>query len=266
MTLLKWLFYAALIYLGFVALLYVAQRKLMYLPDTTRHAPAAAGLPAAEEAVLTTADGETVIVWHVAPRDGRPVVIYFQGNGGGLNLRADRFRRLTADGTGLVALAYRGYGGSSGSPSEAGLIQDAASAYAFAVARYAPERIVLWGESLGSGVAVALAAQQPVGRVLLESPFTSAAAVASAAYPFVPVRLLMRDQFRSDERIGAVTAPMLVLHGAQDRVVPFAHGERLYGLIRAPKRLVRLAGADHNDHDQHGGLEAVRGFLDGEPL
>ena len=88
------------------------------------------------------------------------------------------------------------------------------------------------------------------------SPFTSAAAVASAAYPFVPVRLLMRDQFRSDERIGAVTAPTLVLHGAQDRVVPFAHGERLYALIRAPKRLVRLAGADHNDHDQHGGLEA----------
>ncbi len=125
---------------------------------------------------------------------------------------------------------------------------------------------MLWGESLGTGVAVALAAQKPVGRVLLKSPFTSAAAVASAAYPFVPVRLLMRDQFRSDERIGAVTAPVLVLHGAQDRVVPFAHGERLYGLIRAPKRLVRLAGADHNDHDQHGGLEAVRGFLDGEPL
>jgi fermentation-respiration switch protein FrsA (DUF1100 family) len=266
MTLLKWLFYAALIYLGFVALLYVAQRKLMYLPDTTRYAPPAVGLPQAEEAVLTTADGESVIVWHVPPRGEKPVVVYFQGNGGGLNLRADRFRRLTADGTGLVALAYRGYGGSTGSPSEAGLIQDAEAAYAFAVARYAPGRLVLWGESLGTGVAVALAAQRQVGRVLLESPFTSAAAVASAAYPFVPVRLLMRDQFRSDERIGAITAPTLVLHGAQDRVVPFSHGERLYGLIRAPKRLVRLAGADHNDHDQHGGLEAVRGFLDGEPL
>jgi fermentation-respiration switch protein FrsA (DUF1100 family) len=266
MTLLKWLFYAALIYLGFVALLYVAQRKLMYLPDTTRYAPAAVGLPQAEEAVLTTADGETVIVWHVPPRGEKPVVIYFQGNGGGLNLRADRFRRLTADGTGLVALAYRGYGGSSGSPSEAGLIQDAEAAYAFAVARYAPERLVLWGESLGTGVAVALAAHRQVGRVLLESPFTSAAAVASAAYPFVPVRLLMRDQFRSDDRVAAITAPTLVLHGAQDRVVPFSHGERLYGLIRASKRLVRLEGADHNDHDQHGGLEAVRGFLDGEPL
>ena len=84
MTVLKWLLYAALGYLGFVALLYVAQRKLMYLPDTTRHAPAAAGLPAAEEAVLTTADGETVVVWHVPPREGSPVVIYFQGNGGGL--------------------------------------------------------------------------------------------------------------------------------------------------------------------------------------
>jgi uncharacterized protein len=266
MILLKWLLAAALIYLGFVALLYVAQRKMLYVPDTTRHAPAAAGLPTAQEVVLDTADGEKVVVWHVPAGADKPVIIYFQGNGGGLDLRADRFRRLTADGTGLVALSYRGYGGSTGSPSEAGLLEDAAAAYAFAVARYAPGRIVLWGESLGTGVAVALAAEKPVGRVLLESPFTSAADIAAAAYPFVPVRLLMKDQFRSDERIGAVTAPVLVLHGARDRIVPFAYGERLFGLIRAPKRLVRLPDADHNDHDDHGGLEAVRGFIAGDRL
>ena len=263
MILLKWLLAAALIYLGFVALLYAGQRKMLYFPDPTRYAPAATGLPGAEELMLDTADGEKIVAWHVPANADKPVVIYFQGNGGGLNLRARRFRRLTEDGTGLIALSYRGYGGSSGSPSEQGLRQDAAAAYEFAVARYAPERIVLWGESLGTGVAVALAAEQPVGRVLLESPYTSTADLAAAAYPFVPVRLLMKDQFRSDHRIGAVTVPVLVLHGVRDRVVPIAYGERLFGLIRAPKRFVRLPEADHNDHDDHGGFEAVRPFFAG---
>jgi uncharacterized protein len=261
MTVVKWLLAVAAIYAGFVALMYVAQRKLMYLPDTTRYAPAAVGLPEAAEVVLDTADGEKVIAWHVVPRGDKPVVIYFQGNGGGLNLRAHRFRQVVAQGLGLIALCYRGYGGSSGSPTEAGLLQDAAAAYAFAAERYPPERIVVWGESLGTGVAVALAAERPVARVLLESPFTSAADVAAAVYPIVPVRWLMKDQFRSDQRAGSIAAPVLVLHGAGDTVVPIQYGERLYGLIRAPKRFVRLAGANHNDHDEHGGLEAVQSFL-----
>jgi fermentation-respiration switch protein FrsA (DUF1100 family) len=265
MTLLKWLGAAAIVYAGFVALIYVSQRKLMYFPDSTRWAPASLGFAEADEVVLDAADGEKLIAWHVPARGERPVVVYFQGNGGGLNLRVRRFRRITADGTGLIALCYRGYGGSSGYPTEAGLLHDGAAAHAFAAARYPSERIVLWGESLGTGVAVALAAERPVGRILLESPFTSAVDIAAAVYPFVPVRLLMKDQFRSDERIGAVAAPVLVLHGARDRVVPLAYGERLYGLIRAPKRFVRLAGADHNDHDDHGGLEAVRPFIAGGP-
>jgi uncharacterized protein len=251
-------------YCALVALMYFAQRGLMYFPDTARRPPASAGLAQAEEVTLTSADGERVIVWHVPPRGDKPVVIYFQGNGGGLNLRADRFRRLTDDGTGLVALNYRGYGGSSGRPSEAGLIADAVAAYDFAAARYPVERIVLWGESLGTGVAVALAAERPVGRVLLESPFTSAVDVGAAAYPIIPVRWLMKDQFRSDQRIAKVKVPVLILHGERDRIVPIAYGERLYGLISSPKRFVRLARAEHNDHDEHGALETVRSFIDGK--
>src|ERR1700704_6625340 len=172
--------------------------------------------------------------------------------------RVDRFRALTADGTGLVALSYRGYGGSSGSPTEAGLIKDAEAAYAFTVARYAPARIVVWGESLGTGVAVALAAEKPVGHVVLQSPFSSAADVGAERYWFVPVRLLMKDQFRSDLRIGKVAAPVLVLHGDQDQVVPFALGERLYWLINSPKRLVAFPGAGHNDLGAHGAVEAAK--------
>ena len=248
-------------YLAVVALLYFAQRALMYFPERGRMAPAIAGLPEAEEVVLDTDDGERVIVWHVAPSGEGPVLLYFHGNGGALRYRAARFRALTADGAGLVALSYRGYGGSTGSPTEAGLIRDAKAAYAFAAARYDPARLIVWGESLGSGVAIALAAEHPVGRIVLEAPFTSTVDIAAAAYPFAPVRLLMKDQFRSDLRIAKVTAPVLILHGERDNVVPIAYGERLYGLINSPKRFVRLRDGGHQDLSSYGAIEAAKKFL-----
>ncbi|MBV8753945.1 MAG: alpha/beta hydrolase [Hyphomicrobiales bacterium] len=259
---LKWLLIILVVgYGAIVALAYFAQRSLMYFPDRTRTAPAAAGLPQAEEVELATSDGERVIAWHVPPQGERPVVLYFHGNGGALAWRADRFRRLVGDGTGLVALSYRGYGGSTGQPSEAGLLRDAEAAYTFATARYPAERLVLYGESLGTGVAVAIAAEHKVGKVILEAPFTSAVDVGAAAYPFLPVRLLMHDTFRSDERIGKVTAPVLVVHGARDNVIPISYGERLYGMITAPKKFVRLPDGHHSDLDSYGAPAAVRDFL-----
>jgi fermentation-respiration switch protein FrsA (DUF1100 family) len=248
MATLKWIaIYVIVGYGALVALLYVAQRSMQYFPERFRTAPTDAGLAGAEEVILDTPDGERVIVWHVPPRGEQPVVLYFHGNGASLRWRVDRFRALTADGTGLVALSYRGYGGSSGSPSETGFMTDALAAYTFAAARYAPQRIIVWGESLGTGVAVALAADKPAGHVVLESPFTSAADIAAGRYWFVPVSLLMKDQFRSDLRIRKVTAPVLVVHGDRDRVVPFVLGERLYDMIAARKRFVRVAGAGHED-------------------
>lgn len=115
---LKWLFAAVVLYGGFVALLFVAQRSFQYFPERQRTAPWAVGLPEAQEAVLDTTDGERVIVWHVPPREGQPIFLYFHGNGGSLRWRDERFRALIADGSGLVALSYRGYGGSSGRPTE----------------------------------------------------------------------------------------------------------------------------------------------------
>jgi fermentation-respiration switch protein FrsA (DUF1100 family) len=251
---------AVVLYCGFVVLLYVAQRRLQYFPERQRTAPRAVGLPEAEEAVLNTADGERVIVWHVPPREEQPVFLYFHGNGGSLRWRDERFRALIADGSGLVALSYRGYGGSSGRPTERGLIEDAAAAHAFAIVRYPDERIVLWGESLGSALALALAAEKPVGSLVLEAPFTSAADVGARHYWFVPVRLFMKDQFRSDLRAGKVMAPVLVVHGESDAVVPIMLGERLYGLIQAPKRFVRVAGAGHNDLGARA-VEAAKRFI-----
>jgi fermentation-respiration switch protein FrsA (DUF1100 family) len=262
MTGLKFLLGVLVAFGGFVALMYVAQRSLMYHPDRQRTPPADAGLPQAEELVLDTADGEKVIVWHIPPKGDRPVVLYFQGNGGGLNLRADRFRELTSDGTGLLALSYRGYGGSSGSPTETGLIADAETAYTFAVSRYPPERIVPWGESLGSGVAVALASTRKVARLILEAPFTSAVDVGARVYWFLPVRLLMKDPFRSDLRIAQVSVPILIVHGTRDNVVPFAFGERLFALANEPKRFVRVEGGGHSDLDRFGAIAAVHAFLD----
>jgi uncharacterized protein len=245
---LRWLIAGAVVlYGGVVGLLYVAQRRLQYFPDRQRTSPRAVGLPEAKEVVLDTADGERTVVWHVAPRLGRSVFLYFHGNGGSLRWRVDRYRTLIADGSGLVALSYRGYGGSSGRPTERGLVEDAAAAYAFAAAHYSAESIVPWGESLGTALAIVVAAEKPVGHIILEAPFTSAVDVGAQHYWFVPLRLFMKDQYRSDVRVGAITAPVLVVHGEKDTTVPMTLGERLYGLIRAPKRFVCIAGAGHND-------------------
>jgi fermentation-respiration switch protein FrsA (DUF1100 family) len=224
--------------------LFFAQRAVLFpAPTTARTAPLAAGFPEAEEHVLTTADGEEVIVWHVPARPGRPVVLYFHGNGDFLAGFFGRFRSIIADGTGvIVALSYRGYAGSSGQPSEQGLLQDAAAAYAFTAARYRADKIVAWGFSLGTGVAVALAAEQPIGKLILESSYTSIVDVAASAFWFAPVRLLMRDQFRSDQRIARIRVPLLVMHGALDATIPVAFGERLFVLANEPKQFVALQG------------------------
>jgi fermentation-respiration switch protein FrsA (DUF1100 family) len=262
MKILAWLLVLApLGYGGLLALMYVFQRALLYFPDSARRPPAQAGLPQAQEVTLTSSDGEKLLAWFVPPRGDKPLVLYFQGNAEGLAARAGRFTWLTLDGTGLLALCYRGYGGSTGRPSEAGLIRDAMAAYDFARARCAPRRIVLFGESLGTAVAVALAAGHEIGGLILDAPFSSAADVGAAAYPFAPVRWLMKDAFHSDERIGRVSAPLLVLHGEQDRIVPIRFAERLFALAREPKRFVRFADGGHVDLDDHGAIDVVRNFL-----
>ena len=261
MTILKWFLGVIVLCGGFVAVMYVAQRSLQYFPEKARLPPVAANFSEAEEIVLDTPDGEKIVVWHVPPREGRPVVLYMHGNGGSLFHRAERFRAIIAEGNGLVGLSYRGYGGSTGRPTEAGLKTDGETAYQFAASRYTPQRIVAWGESLGTGVATTLASEHPVGRLILESPFTSAADVGASVYWFLPVRLLMKDQFRSDERIGKVRVPLLIIHGAKDRVVPMVLGERLFALANEPKRMFRFPDGGHVDLDSHGAKEVWRAFL-----
>jgi len=261
MAFLKWTFIlAAAAYVGLAAAMFFAQRKLMYFPDTQRVPPAAAGFPQAEEVVLGTGDGEKIVAWHLPPQAGKPVVLYFHGNGGALSLRADRFQRIAAAGAGLLAIDYRGYGGSTGTPTERGLIEDGRAAYAFVAARY-PGRIALWGESLGTGVAIALAAEQAVTHIVLDAPYTSALEVAATVYWFFPVRWLMKDTFRSDLRIEKVKAPVLILHGEADDIIPIRYGEKLLAMIPGEKRLLRYPGGYHVDLDRFGAADEALKFI-----
>jgi len=264
MTILKWL--AALASIGYLAglvVLFFAQRSFIFpIPQIVRIAPEAADFPEAEEHLLTTADGEKIIVWHVTAKPAHAVVLYFHGNGDSLAGLVGRFRKITSDGTGLVALSYRGYAGSTGRPSEQGILLDAAAAYAFASARYGVDRIAVWGFSLGSGVAVALAADQRIGKLILEAPCTSITDVAGAAFPFLPVRSLIRDRFHSDQRIERVTAPLLIMHGARDSTISINLGERLFALAHESKQFARFPEGGHNDLDHYGAVETARHFIE----
>jgi len=263
MTWLKWLPIAlAAGYVALVAALFFAQRSMLYpVPQAFRTSPKDADFAQAQEHVLDTADGERVVMWHVPPREGKPVVLFLHGNGDILAWRVPRFRALTSDGTGLVAVSFRGYAGSSGHPTEAGLLNDADAAYAFAAARYSPERIVVWGFSLGSGPAVALAAKQRLGKLILEAPYTSTVDIAAPLFPYIPVRLLMRDRFHSDRLIGKVSVPLLVMHGEHDQVISIKFGEQLFALAREPKQFVRFPQARHENLDDFGAIDVVRTFL-----
>ena len=262
MAVLKWLLIlAAGGYVAVLVAMFVFQRSMMYFPNPNRIDPGLGGLPAAQVVEFASADGAKLLAWHVPPQPGKPLVIYFQGNAGGLDLRAARFRKLTDDGTGLLALNYRGYGGSSGSPTEAGLIADANAAYDFGAKQVPPSRIVAFGESLGTGVAVALASEREIGGLILDAPFTSAADLGAFVYRFAPVRWFLRDPFYSDRRIGKVRAPLLVLHGERDRVVPIGFGERLFALANEPKRMQRFPQGGHVNLDDHGAMPVIKEFL-----
>jgi fermentation-respiration switch protein FrsA (DUF1100 family) len=254
---------AAALYALIVGAMYLYQRNLVFLLRPERVAPADAGFPEAQEHVLATQDGEHVVTWLRPPVDPkRPLFLMFLGNGDNLGAAAPRLREMTEDGSGVLAVGYRGYSGSTGTPSEVGLGEDAEAAYRFATSVVPGKRVVVFGYSLGTGVAVPLAVRHECAALVLFAPFTSALAVAAANYPFIPVRLLMKDQFRANEVIGKVRVPILVVHGERDQVIPIAFGRELYAAAPEPKRFAALPQADHLTLFQNGAVGAVRAFLD----
>jgi uncharacterized protein len=252
---------ALALYGAIVAFFYASQGALLYPAGREKIGAREAGLPDFADVTLTTEDGERVVAWYKPAEPGRTTLLYFHGNGGSLLNRRDRARLLTEGGRGLLLASYRGYSGSTGSPSENGLRTDARTAYDWLAERVPADRIVLYGESLGSGVAVRLAMERPVAGLILDAPFTSTADVAGHHYWYLPVWLL-RDQYRSIDRIHDLKAPLLVMHGDRDGVIPIALGERLFEAAPEPKRFVKLPGVDHVSVLEQGGLEPVRAFLD----
>ena len=248
---------------GFVVLgVAVFQRRLQYLPDR-RHTPIAlAGLPGGEELRLKTSDGEILVAWHFAPKPEKPIVLYFHGAAGALVKRVPRLRLFVESGFGVLVVSYRGYSGSTGRPSEAGLLRDADRAYREACARYGAERLVIVGTSLGTGVAAALAARRDARALVLLAPFVSAMDLAARRFPFLPVRWLMCDPFRSDLAIARVRMPLLIIHGESDPIIPFSSGERLFRLANEPKTFIGVSGAGHIVLDASGVFAKLCDWID----
>lgn len=249
--------------------LYVFQRRLIFL-FRGRWTPVIDKelLPTAYATTIGTPDGERLCAWMVEPEDDRPVIVYLPGalDNLGQKMRQERFAALTAQGFGLLAVDYRGYGASTGTPSEAGFHRDARAAYEVAARRFGPERIVIHGESMGTVLATALACDVPARALVLEAPMLSMRALIQERLPFVPVRALLKDALESDTRIARVQAPLLIAHGARDHVVPIAHGRRLFELAREPKRFVAFASGNHVNLPRHGLGAAVEDFLATYPL
>ncbi|MGI9372446.1 MAG: alpha/beta hydrolase, partial [Hyphomicrobiales bacterium] len=190
--LIKPVLWITLIYAGVCLVMYLAQRKLQYFPDTRHTAPSKYGLNTISDIELTTSDGETVRGWFAKPSDEtKPLIFYFQGNAEAIQSRWERAKLFTDEGYGIFMLSYRGYGGSTGTPTEKGLMLDAKAAYEFLRAQgLSDAQLIYWGESLGSGIATQLATKHHPRAVVLEAPFTSAADVARRSYWFLPVGLL----------------------------------------------------------------------------
>ena len=228
------------------------QQFLMYHPDHRRIPPGKLGLTGVEEIELTTPDGNTLVAWTSPAETGQPTVLYFHGNAGGLANRGMRMKVLKDAGFGIFIMAYRSYAGSSGRPTERDNVADAKRAFDRMVAMgVSPEDIFVFGESLGSGVAVQVAAARKPGGVILDAPYTSMLDLAGLHYPYLPSRWLLRDRYETMRYIGRVKAPLLIVHGDQDQIIPAEMGRAVLAAASEaePKEYIEVPGAAHLDHD-----------------
>jgi len=258
----------AVLYLVFAGLLYLFQRKLQYFPDPTSvPLPRGPRYHRIEAVSLATTDGLRLFAWHW-PGSFTATLVIFHGNAGHRGHRLDWIEDLHSLGYGVFILDYRGYGGSEGSPTEEGLYRDGEAALGW-LGRQGIRDLVYFGESLGCGVAVELAKRQPPRALILQSGFSSAVDVARKAYPYLPVRLLMKDRFESKEKMAKILCPVLFIHGERDSIIPLKLGRALYEAANEPKTWFPIAGADHNDLPWVGGktyLDGIQEFLRGQVL
>lgn len=227
-------------------LVYLFQHRLIYFPNSHRPQTSVANAEGLQEIELHTKDKLRLLSWYKPAKGTRATVLYLHGNAGNIEQRLPIARALLTQGYGVLMLEYRGFGGNPGSPSEAGLYQDAQAAFDFLQQAQVPShKVVLYGESLGSGVAVEMATQQRVCAVILQSPYTSLPEVARWHYPWIWIK--PSDRYNSIDKITAIQAPLLITHGKKDRVVPYMQGLRLYQHANAPKKILSYSNLDHHN-------------------
>ena len=258
-----WLLVAAAVsYAAIVLVFYLGQRHIVFPNLVSRlDPPAALGYPEFELVHIATSEGLRGFAWWKPPRDDAPVVLAFHGNGDTVASLADWGRLFAARGYGVLLPEYPGYAGNAGSPSEAAVFDGGEAALAWLKEQgVAPARLVLLGESLGSGVVVHLAAQQSVAALVLLSPFDSVASLGAERFPFLPVRALIRDKFDNLAVIGRVTSPILLIHAEGDQVIPVRHARRLLEAAKVPTEAVFVRGSSHEFSARDAG-DAVLRFL-----
>lgn len=266
------LLWALLVYAAVLIALFAFQRGLMYRPGNSLPSPATTMVPQAQVRVLKTDSGLALTSWYVPPEHGNkaaPVILYFQGNAGTFADRDFKAAPLAAAGYGVWLTGYRGFGGNPGAPDEQGLYADARAAItALAADGVKPAQIVLYGESLGSGVATQMAyelaqAGTPAKGLILEAPFMSMGSAAQDVYFYVPAKWLVRDRYDNLAKIASVQAPLLIMHGDADRVIQQRHGKQLFATAGDLKSGFWPAGGGHSNLYDFDALNEVLGFLKG---
>jgi len=253
---------ACVLYAAFALAMYYGQHRLVYRMDSRRIPPGRVGLASVDEITLAVPGGEKVVAWHGVADPGKPTILYFHGQAGNLARRSERVRRYRASGVGILIIAYRGFSGSTGTPSEQANVSDGLFAYDWLVkSGIAAKDIVVYGESLGTGVAAQIAARREVSGIVLDSPFTALTDVAAERHPLLPVRRFILDRYETLTHVRKVSAPVLVLHGEEDQIVPLPMGRKVFEAMPGPKRMITYAGGRHLDHGRFGSFDAVQRFL-----
>lgn len=241
------------VYIGACAYLYFFQRSILYLPTKQIESPEKYELSNADSITLRTSDGVNITAWYIAAKKYKPTLVYFHGNGGNLSNRAKKFKEFTDTGLGILAIDYRGYGASEGAPSEDGLYNDARAAIEYLKEKgFKSKDLVLYGESLGTGVAVQMATENFCRAIILEAPYEKISSRAIELYPYAPIEMLLKDQFDSISKIQNINAPLMIFHSKDDNVMPFKHGAKLFDAAKEPKvfHVFENAGHSHFNHSE----------------
>jgi len=251
-------------YVLFCCVMYVAQRRIVYMPAGDVLSPQAIGLSEYTQVFIHTHDQEQIRAWYHKKQSSDTVMLYFHGNGHSLENRAAKYRAFSSDSDfSVLAITYRGYPGSTGAPTESGLYSDGKAAIQFLLDEgYQEKDIILYGESLGTGVATEMATIIDAKALVLESPFTSITDVAKSRYWFLPVSMLLKDRFDNQLKMQKLHLPLLIIHGEQDKIVPLSLGQALYDRYQGPKSLVVLPHAGHGEFSGGFLVAQVESFLE----